>query len=92
MHETSLIPDLIAKIEAVARENGATKITAVDIEIGALAMIGPDHLKEHFIEAAKGTIAEGADLRLKLCEDPLDPEASSLLLKAVEVETEGEGE
>ncbi|MCC6860953.1 MAG: hydrogenase maturation nickel metallochaperone HypA [Bryobacterales bacterium] len=87
MHETSLIPDLMAKIEAVARENGARKITAVDVEIGALAMIGPDHLREHFIEAAVGTIAEGAELRLVVAEDPLAPEASSLLLKAVEVET-----
>ena len=87
MHETSLIPDLIAKIEAVARENGAARITAVDVQIGALAMIGPDHLKEHFMDAAEGTIAEGAELRLTLSEDPLDPEAGSLLLKAVEVET-----
>ncbi len=87
MHESSLIPDLIAKIEAVARENGASKVTAVDVQIGALAMIGPDHLKEHFIEAAEGTVAEGADLRLTVSEDPLDSEAGSLLLKAVEVET-----
>jgi hydrogenase nickel incorporation protein HypA/HybF len=87
MHETSLIPDLIAKIESVARQNGAARITAVDVQIGALAMIGPDHLREHFVEAARGTMAEGAELRLTLSEDPLDPEASSLLLKAVEVET-----
>ncbi len=87
MHETSLIPDLLAKIEAVARENNATKVTAVDVQIGALAMIGPDHLVEHFIEAAEGTIAEGADLRVTVSEDLLDPEAGSLLLKAVEVET-----
>ena len=87
MHETALIPDLMAKIAQVARDNGATRITAVEVVIGALAAIGTDHLREHFLEAAVGTPAEGADLRVTLDDDPLSAEAFSIRLVAVEVDS-----
>lgn len=86
MHETSLIPDLIARIEQVARENGAQKVLAVEVHIGALAGLSPDHLREHFVEAAAGTVAEGADLRATVGEDPLAEDAASVRLAAVEVD------
>ena len=87
MHESSLIPDLMEKIKRVARENNARKITAVEVVIGALAGISPDHLKEHFDEAARGTSAEGAELRVKTSEDELAEDAFAIRLQAVEVET-----
>lgn len=87
MHETSLIPDLIAKIEQVARENGAKKVLAVDVHIGALAAISPDHLREHFTGAAAGTLAEGAELRAAVGDDPLAEDAFDIRLVAVEVDT-----
>ena len=86
MHETSLIPDLMAKINQVARDNGAARITAVDLAIGALAAISPDHLREHFPIAAVGTPAEGADLRITVSDDPTAEEAFSIRLVAVEVD------
>jgi hydrogenase nickel incorporation protein HypA/HybF len=87
MHETSLIPDLLEKINQVARDNKATKITAVDLEIGALAAISPDHLREHFDEAAVGTPAEGAELRIAVSDNPLDANAFAIRLVAVEVDS-----
>lgn len=87
MHETSLIPDLIAKIERVARENGAAKVLAVEVHIGAMAAISADHLREHFVEAAVGTLAEGAELRTTVGEDPLAGDAFDIRLTAVEVDT-----
>jgi len=87
MHETSLIPNLIEKIEAVAKENAATRITSVELAIGALAAISPDHLKEHFDEAVPGTLAEGAELKITISEDPLAPESNSVRLTSVEIET-----
>ncbi len=87
MHESGLIEDLLVKIENVARANDAQKIVAVDVSIGALAAISPDHLREHFVIAAAGTMAEGAELRVSVSSDPMGPEADSVLLKSVEVET-----
>ena len=87
MHETSLIPDLMAKISQVARDNGAARVTAVEVTIGALAAIGPDHLREHFLAAAAGTPAEGADLRITVDDDPLATDAFAIRLLAVEVDS-----
>ncbi len=87
MHETSLIPDLIAKIEQVARENCAKRVLAVEVLIGAMAGISPGHLREHFVEAAAGTVAEGAELRTSVGEDPLAEDAFAIRLVAVEVDT-----
>ncbi len=87
MHETSLIPDLMAKVSQVARENGASKITAVEVSIGALAAISPDHLREHFVQAAAGTPADGADLRISVSEDPMAADAFDIRLVGVEVDS-----
>jgi hydrogenase nickel incorporation protein HypA/HybF len=87
MHESSLIPDLMEKINQVARDNGAKKVVAVELEVGAMAGISPDHLREHFDEAAVGTPAEGAELRITVAEDPLSENAFAIRLLAVEVDT-----
>lgn len=84
MHESSLIPDLIAKITALASENGSHRVTAVDITIGALTGMDADHLREHFVTAAAGTVAEGAEIRCRISEDPL---SSAIILESLELET-----
>ncbi|HWQ56252.1 MAG TPA: hydrogenase maturation nickel metallochaperone HypA [Bryobacteraceae bacterium] len=87
MHESSLIPDLMEKINQVALDNGAQKVTAVELVIGAMAGISPDHLREHFDEAAMGTSAQGAELRISVADDPLSEDAFAIRLLAVEVDT-----
>ena len=62
MHEFSLINDLMWKIDAIAREQGARRVVGVKVRLGALSHISPDHFREHFEAAATGTIAEAARL------------------------------
>ncbi len=84
MHESSLIPDLIAKITALASENGSTKVTSIEITIGALTGMDADHLREHFVTAAVGTVAEGAEIHCRISDDPL---SSAIILESLELET-----
>jgi hydrogenase nickel incorporation protein HypA/HybF len=83
MHESSLIPELIAKITALASENGSQRVTAVEVTIGPLTGMDADHLREHFVTAAAGTVAEGAELR---CRIPDDPMSSAIILESMELE------
>ncbi len=68
MHETRLVRDLIARIDAVGRESGAS-IESVRIEIGALSHITPNALVSHFEILAVGSLAEDADLDISRSED-----------------------
>ena len=86
MHEFSLINDLMRKIKDIAREQGATKVVGVKVKLGALAHISADHFREHFEEAAAGTVATGARLEVELNPDENDPNAQDILLDSVEVE------
>jgi hydrogenase nickel incorporation protein HypA/HybF len=86
MHEFSLIADLMRKIEAVASEQGARKVRSVKVKLGALAHISSDHFREHFVHAARGTIAEGARLDVEVSSDENDPHAQEILLDSVTVE------
>ncbi len=87
MHESGVIEDLIRKIESAARENNGTRVTAVDLTIGAFASFEPDHLSEHFEVASVGTMAEGADLRIQVSDDPTGPDPEHITLQSVEIET-----
>jgi hydrogenase nickel incorporation protein HypA/HybF len=88
MHEFSLITDLMRKITAVAREEGASRIAGVKVRLGALAHISGEHFREHFEEAAVGTPAEGARLEIGISTDESDPCAQDILLQSVDVEEE----
>jgi hydrogenase nickel incorporation protein HypA/HybF len=83
MHETSLIPDLIEKITTLAAGNTARRVVAVDVTVGALTGMDADHLREHFDEAAAGTIAEGAEVRCRVSDDPL---STAVILDSLEME------
>ncbi len=86
MHELSLIADLVRKIEAIAREHRATRITGVKVALGALSHISPEHFREHFVQAARGTVAEGARLEIEVLTDMNDPRAQDVFLDSVEIE------
>lgn len=83
MHESSLIPDLIRQLEQYARENAARRVVAIDVTIGALTGMDVDHLREHFVEHAAGTVAEGAAVRGSISDDPM---SSAVILDSVEME------
>lgn len=86
MHELSLIADLMQKVESIAVGAKAAKVLAVNVKLGALAHISPGHFRDHFARAARGTIAEDAQLFVELSEDVQDPQAQEIVLESVTVE------
>ena len=86
MHEHSLIAGLLGQIESIGRNQNARRIVTVTLKLGALSHISPDHLTEHFIRAAAGTLAEGARLDIREVGDTSDPNAQEILLESIEIE------
>lgn len=85
MHEFSLMADLLRKIEQLAKDADADKVTAVKVRLGALSHITPDHFREHFEEAIAGTVAAGAALDVEQGDDEHDPNAQDILLESVDI-------
>ncbi len=86
MHERFLMRDLVARIEATAQAEGATRVTRVDVQLGALSHFTPEHFREHFEDATLGTVADGALVVAELEDDIASPRARDVVLIAVEVE------
>jgi len=82
MHEMSLLRGLMAQIETIARQNGAIRVRVVRLKLGPLACIAADHLREHFLAAARGTAAEAAQLEIETTD-----ELHELSLQSIDVET-----
>ena len=53
MHEHALMRDLVARIEATAEAEGATRVTRVTVQLGALSHFTPHHFREHFEDATR---------------------------------------
>jgi hydrogenase nickel incorporation protein HypA/HybF len=81
MHEMSLLRGLLAQIDDLARKNGAKRVSVVRLKLGPLAHIEPDHLREHFVEAARGSVAEAARLDIETTEALHD-----LTLESIDIE------
>lgn len=86
MHEQALISDVMRKIEEVARADGATRVTRVAVRLGALSHLTPEHFREHFAEAARGTIAEAAHVDAVVTGDIAGMHARDVVLESLEVE------
>ena len=86
MHEASLMANLMHQITALAKAQQASKVTAVQLTLGALAHISPEHLREHFIHASQGAVAEGACLDINVDTDITAPWAQDIRLDSIEVE------
>ena len=87
MHEASLMAGLMRQLDEIARREGALRVTAIQIRLGALSHLSPAHFAEHFSQAAAGTAAEGARLDAVISDDIADPAAQGIVLLSVEVET-----
>jgi len=86
VHELALMADLMRKIEAVAHENGGVRVTRITVKLGALSHFTPEHFREHFADASRGTLAEGAEVDAVLEDDPHAANAAGVVLESVEVE------
>ena len=70
-----------------AAPSGASRVTRVDVRLGALSHFTPEHFREHFEDASRGTLAEGAAVHAELDSDvPRAPARRASSLESVEVE------
>jgi Zn finger protein HypA/HybF involved in hydrogenase expression len=86
MHESKMVIDLLHQIETVARQHGEPKVKGVTLQIGALMPLSPALLTEQFEHVAEGTIAEHANLRIRVGDRIDDPMAQSVVLESLELE------
>lgn len=78
--------DLMKKILLLAEKEQASKVTRVRVKLGALSHMSKEHFQEHFDIASQGTLAEGAQIEAEESEDLHDPNASSVVLKNIDVQ------
>ncbi|HEX7525312.1 MAG TPA: hydrogenase maturation nickel metallochaperone HypA [Gaiellaceae bacterium] len=86
MHEQALMNDLMRTIAAQAQVEGARRVTRIRVRLGALSHFTPAHFREHFEDAARGTLAEGADVDAELRTDPTEDNAQGVVLESIDVE------
>jgi hydrogenase nickel incorporation protein HypA/HybF len=86
MHEFSLMADLLRKIEFVALQEGAPKVSGVKVRLGALCQISAEHFHDHFTSASRGTVAEGAELAIEVATDAADPRAQDIYVESLTLE------
>lgn len=86
MHERALMTDVIRQVERLAAAEGGARVTRVDVRFGPLSHFTPEHFREHFVDASRGTVAEGAEVVAVLDEDITAERARDVVLESVEVE------
>ena len=89
MHERALIQDLVGRVLQLADDEHATAVARVRVRLGALSHFSPDHFREHFEDAARGTAAEGAEIEAVVSSDTAASDASGVVLENVELEMTG---
>jgi hydrogenase nickel incorporation protein HypA/HybF len=65
MHEMALAESMLEIVEKTARMNGAVKVSAVRLEIGALSHVACESLRFCFDVVTRGSLAEGAALEIE---------------------------
>jgi hydrogenase nickel incorporation protein HypA/HybF len=65
MRETSLVSQLLLRVEQEGRAAGAVRVAAVRLRIGECAGVEPGRLLSAFDALARGTIACGATVRIE---------------------------
>lgn len=85
MHEASLMRDLMRKILDVVAQQGASRVVSLTVRLGALSHMDAAHFKEHFGQAAAGTIADGATIHASVESDIRSLTAADVVLESVEV-------
>ena len=85
MHERALMDDLVRKVLAVAEAEGAGSVARIRVRLGALSHFTPEHFVEHWLDASRGTIAEGSAVDAAMDESLTGEAAQGVLLESVEV-------
>jgi len=87
MLESSMMKNLMRRIEAAAAAESARRVVGVSIWLGALSQMSAAHFAAHFEEAARGTIADGARIDVAISDDIGHVNAQDVLLHGIEVDT-----
>jgi len=66
MHELSIATSLVETAVRNAESNGARRVVGLDVRIGTLSGVEPEALSFCFPIAARETLCEGAELRLRI--------------------------
>ena len=66
MHEFKLVADVLKNVLAAAEKNQAKKVSAIRLRVGEHCHAAPDNVEFLFKQAARGSIAEGAKLEIKI--------------------------
>ena len=66
MDEHELASQVLAAVDEAAYRNSATRISAVHLAVGGRRVFDLDRLQTVFAVAARGTVAEGAQLSVKV--------------------------
>jgi ribulose-5-phosphate 4-epimerase/fuculose-1-phosphate aldolase len=77
--------DLMRRIESEAHAAGGARVTRVRVRLGALSHFTPEHFREHFEDASRGTVAEGAAVETEVRVDPTEREAQGVVLESIDV-------
>src|SRR6185437_1149423 len=65
MRETGLIVRLLRRVEQEGRATGAVRVSSIRVKIGVCSGVEPGRLLAAFDRYARGTIAQGALLRIE---------------------------
>ena len=87
MHEHALMKDVMRKIEEVAAVEGAARVSRVAVRLGALSHFTPEHFREHFVDASRGTLAEGAEVDAVVDDDVAADRARDVVIESIQIET-----
>jgi len=66
MHELSIATSLVETAVRSAESNGAQRVVGLDVRLGSLSGVEPEALSFCFPIAARETLCEGAELRLRI--------------------------
>jgi hydrogenase nickel incorporation protein HypA/HybF len=87
MHEEAMLTDLVHKAEEVARREGAKRVTRVRLWVGARSHLAGPELKDHWAYAVSGTVLAGARVEIETSSDPNDPNAETVMLRSLDVDS-----
>ena len=65
MHELSIAQSIVEMVEEVARREGATRVSSINLRLGAMSSVVEEALQFSFEVVAAGTVAEGARLAVE---------------------------
>ena len=85
MHERAVMDDLVARVVEVAKAEGATAVVRIRVRLGALSHFTPEHFVEHWKDASRDTVAEGARVEATMDDDLDGAAAQGVVLESVEV-------